>query len=60
MRSWRLLLQRIQGHGILLLIVSASLFVAGVTVFEGSGMHNAATVGVGAAIAAIALVVVFR
>ncbi len=54
------LLQRLQGSGVLLLIVSAVLFVAGAAIFEGSDMHNAATLGVGAAIAAIALVIAFR
>lgn len=60
MKPLRKLLQRLQGSGVLLLIVSAVLFVAGAAIFEGNDMHNAATLGVGAAIAAIAMVIAFR
>lgn len=51
---------RLQGSGVLLLLVSAALFVAGAAIFEGSDMHDIATLGVGAAIAAIAVVIAFR
>ena len=60
MKPIRQLLQWLQGSGVLLLVVSAVLFVLGATVFEGNDMHNAATPGVGAAIAAIAMVIAFR
>ena len=60
MKPIRQLLQWLQGSGVLLLVVSAVLFVLGATVFEGNDMHNAATLGVGAAIAAIAMVIAFR
>ncbi len=60
MKPVRDLLERLKGSGVLLLLASAALFVAGAAGFEGSDMHNAATLGVGAAIAAIAIVVAFR
>ncbi len=60
MKPIRDILQRLRGSGVLLLLVSAALFVLGATIFEGNDMHNAATLGVGAAIAAIAVVIAFR
>ena len=60
MSAWREVLRRVRGSGVALLIVSAVLFVVGAASFEGSGMHNLATIGVGAAIAAIAVVLAFR
>lgn len=40
-----------------MLIMSAALFVVGAAGFEGNSMHEAATLGVGAAISAIALLI---
>ena len=60
MSFWRSLLRRIRGSGALLLVVSAALFMVGAASFEGNNMHDAAALGVGAAIAAIAIVIAFH
>lgn len=60
MNRLRALLQRAPGSGVLLLVVSAILFVVGAASFEGNGFHNAARLGVGAAVAALAIVAAFR
>lgn len=60
MKPLKDLLERLKGSGVLLLLASAALFVAGAGIFEGSDMHNVATLGIGAAIAAIAIVIAFR
>lgn len=54
------LLRRTQDSGILLLVLSAILFVVGAASFEGNGFHNLATLGIGAAVAALAILAAFR
>ena len=45
--------------GLLWLVASAALFLAGASSFSGAGMKQAASLGVAGAIAAIAVIVAF-
>lgn len=59
MKSVVAAVRRMRGSGLLWLLASAVLFLLGAMSFNGAGMRNVAELGVGGAVAAIALVVAF-
>jgi hypothetical protein len=52
-------LQRMRESGLLWLLAAAVLFLAGASRFSGAGMQEYAEVGVGGAIAAVAVIIGF-
>ena len=52
-------IQRIRESGLLWLLVSAVLFLVGASRFNGAGMKEMGEIGVGGAIAAVAVIIAF-
>ena len=52
-------IQRMRESGLLWLLAAAILFLVGASRFSGAGMRELAEVGVGGAIAAIAVIIAF-